>query len=159
MRRIPLILGLVLASWSAHAAAGPAPDPGQAEATVREVLARVLSPVLKATDKAGDDRRFLTPDLYAAFQKGAQAFDADPYTGSQEPESFSLRSLSRTTAKDPARIDVTATFAVTGFPDSKPRITYRMRHTGMGWRIDDIRYHDDEQSMRGLLRRGPSSGP
>ena len=159
MRRIPLILGLVLASWSAHAAGGPAPDPGQAEATVREILARVLSPVLLAKDKAGDERRFLMPDLYAAFRKGAQAFGADPYTGSQEPESYALQSLSRTMAQDPARVDVTATFAVTGFPNSKPRITYRMRHTGTGWRIDDIRYLDDGESMRGLLRRGPSSGP
>lgn len=159
MRRIPLILGLVLASWSAQAAGGPAPDPAQAEATVREILARVLSPVLTARDKAGDERRFLTPDLYAAFRKSAQAFDADPYTGSQETESYALQSLSRTPAKDPARVDVTATFAVSGFPDSKPRITYRMLRTGKGWRIDDIRYHDDGQSMRGLLGRGPPSRP
>ena len=128
-------------------------SPGQAEATVREILARALSSVLNAKDKAGDDRRFMTPDLYALFRRGARAFDGDPYTGSQEPESFVLQSLSSTNAKDPARIDVTATFAVTGLPDLKPRITYRMHRSDAGWRIDDIQYLADGQSMRRLLKR------
>lgn len=125
---------------------------GEAESAVREVLARVLSPVLTIREKAGDDQRFLTRELYELFMKNAREFDSDPYTGSQEPGSYRLVSLSSKT-EGASKFTVTAHFDILGLPDAHPVIAYELVQNPDRWRIDDISYiSDGGASMRKLLR-------
>lgn len=117
-----------------------------AKSTMREILARDLSPILTARETENDDDRFLTPDLLALFTKGARAFDADPYTGSQEATDFELKDLIAQ-ANDPDHVVVTAHFDIKSDAKDHPEIAYSLVRSGGQWRVTDIDY---------LTQGGPS---
>lgn len=120
-----------------------------AESFIREVLSRDFSTVLTVKEKEGDDRRFLAPDLYALFMKNAREFDADPYTGSQEPGYFQPERFS-TEQISPSSALVTVTMKHAD-AESVSHISYILRAHRGSWRIFDIIYNDG-RSMRSILK-------
>lgn len=123
-----------------------------AEATVREAISRDVSTTLTAEDKQGDLKRFLTSSLLKSFNKGARDFNGDPFTGSQEPEYFVIRSLS-SIQQAPSRVDVTVHFGNSTVPDLQPVIRYEMTAVGDRWQMDNIVYVTDKQNLRHILNR------
>ena len=123
-----------------------------AEATVREAIARDVSTTLTADDKRHDLKRFLAAPLYRSFSKSARDFDADPFTGSQEPASYAVTSIS-STQPSPGRVDVTVRFDITPLPELHPVIRYEMAEIAGRWQMIDIVYVTDKQSMRTILMR------
>ena len=124
---------------------------GEAESTVREMLSRDLSTVLTVKEKEGDDRRFLTPDLFALFMADARDFDADPYTGVQDSGGWKLEDLS-SIAVAPDRAIVSVQFSST-YEKAPIKIAYDMRRAGPTWRVYDITYYVDGRSMRQVLKK------
>lgn len=84
-----------------------------AVSAVGEILSRDLSTVLTVVEKEGDDKRFLTSDLYTIFMKNARDFDADLYTGTQDTTGFQVKSVEGS-KRSPSEITVTALFDVIG---------------------------------------------
>lgn len=119
---------------------------------MREALARDLSTTLTAEDKEGDLKRFLAAPLYRVFMKGARDFDGDPFTASQEPESYAVASIS-STQPSPTRVDVTVRFDVIPSPEIHPVIRYEMTEIAGRWQANDIFYVTDKHSLRTLLTR------
>lgn len=114
-----------------------------AVSAVREILSRDLSNVLTVVEKEGDDKRFLTLDLYTLFMKNARDFDADPYTGTQDTTGFQVKSVDGS-KRSPSEITVTALFdVVDSSPPIHPQIAYDMKLVAGRWKIADIKYISD----------------
>lgn len=154
MRLVLALTALVATIGSATAAEhGPYPlgPVAGAEATVREMISRDLSTVLTTKDKQDDDRRFLSPDLFASFTAKARDFDADPYTGVQDDDGLRIEDLSSTSVS-PDRAVVDVRFS-SPYEKTPRRISYDMRRAGSTWRVHDVTYHADGRSMRQILKR------
>ncbi len=138
---------------SAEPQAQPITQPANdgAAAIIREALARDLSTVLTGNDKAGDERKYMTPDLFGRFDKGAQDFDADWYLGLQDTSGFKLTDLTSVPV-DPSHTIVAVSFSV----DRQPipfKFAYHMVRVGDRWLIDDIDYLNQKTTARGLLAK------
>ena len=141
----------------ANAASGSAPAPAPARTidaegpatAVREILSRDLSTVLNSQDKEGDDRKFMTSDLYQRFQKGARDFDSDPYSGTQDNTGFKVDDVT-SVPLDASHAVVTVAFSIE-HEVTRRKLAYHMIADGRRWLVDDIDYLNDKTSMRGIL--------
>lgn len=124
-----------------------------AVSAVREILSRDLSTVLTVVEKEGDDKRFLTSDLYTIFMKNARDFNADLYTGTQDTSGFQVKSVEGS-KRSPSEITVTALFdVVDSSPPVHPQIAYDMKLVAGRWKIGDIRYMSDGgRSITNILK-------
>ena len=131
-------------------------ETGAPVAVLRNLLKRTMSNELSASEKSLDGKIYYTQSLNkvidTAPKSRLRSFDADEVTGTQEPESLELISLSATTLKNKNSI-VHAVFKVS---DSIPllKVDYAMKFEGTMWKVDDITYFDGgRQSLRQLLRK------
>lgn len=106
---------------------------------MREVIARDLSTTLTLDQKSGDDAKFLEPELLQTFQKNGEEFDADPYTGTQEPTSLRLKNITENCPISNICI-VTADFSAD--VGAGEHISYEVVLGKNSWQIRNITYTD-----------------
>ena len=121
-----------------------------AEATIREAIRRLVDPSLRAVDKVGDEKAYLTTSLHGLLMRKGREFNADPFTGNQEPEYLVLKTV-RSTQRSTDRVDVVVSFTNSAVKNFNPVIRYEMVFTAGRWKVDDIFYLPSNRGLKAFL--------
>jgi hypothetical protein len=121
-----------------------------------EALLRDLDPKLTFTDRVGDDEKYYSQSLYTVLNKylakHASDFDADPLTGTQDTAALSIKDT-KAEIVGRSKMLVTVEFLIEGAPENQNTVRYLMVQEHGTWKIDDIVYLDEPDSLRQIIKR------